>query len=265
MILAKEHQQNILPDIRGTIVEEIKEFRKMPYALKLLKLWNYKKALKCVSKLKKISVVSDTLKKYMVNKYNMNSDNIFITPCLASENFKYDSRLRDLIRSELNICQDDVLIVFSSGSSGLWQKNEVLKILADKEMIIINLSKDNIKHKNIINKYVDYCKVPLYLNAADIAVIWRDKSIVNQAASPVKFSEYICCGLPVIANESVDSITDYITSSLYGLLINNMEDINRANVNKLLSLNRQEIADNGIRRLGVENITNQYLKIYSSF
>jgi len=49
-------------------------------------------------------------------------------------------------------------------------------------------------------------EMPLYLNSADAAIIWRDKSIVNKVASPVKFSEFICCGLPIIANYSVDMI-----------------------------------------------------------
>ena len=60
--------------------------------------------------------------------------------------------------------------------------------------------------------------MPKYLNAADAAIIWRDKSIVNKVASPVKFSEYVCCGLPVIANKTVDMINNYILKNDCGLL-----------------------------------------------
>ena len=56
----------------------------------------------------------------------------------------------------------------------------------------MNKSKKELHHKNVINKFVDYYEIPNYLNAADIAVIWRENSIVNKVASPVKFSEYIC-------------------------------------------------------------------------
>jgi len=47
---------------------------------------------------------------------------------------------------------------------------------------------------------VPYEEVTKYLNAVDFAVVWRDNNIVNKVASPVKFSEYVCTGLPVIAN-----------------------------------------------------------------
>jgi hypothetical protein len=263
-IVDKKFHQNILPDIRGTKVEEITEFGNLVFFLKYLKIWNSKKAVKCVIELKKISVVSETLKKYLVNNHQVNSNNILITPCLAGKNFKFEVQHRAQVRKELNLNKDDILIIFSSGSSALWQNNGVLKFLADKEMKILNLSKNEIDHQNIINKFVEYCNVPLYLNAADIAIIWREKSIVNQVACPVKFSEYICCGLPVIANDSVDLITNYIKSSLFGLLINKLDGIDKAKINKLVSLNRQEIADKGIKWLGVENISEKYIRIYSS-
>ena len=112
--------------------------------------------------------------------------------------------------------------------------------------------------KNVINKFVDYREVSSYLNAADIAILWRDKSIVNEVASPVKFSEYICCGLPVISNDSVNMITDYVKKSLFGLLLNDLNELNQEKVKELRLLNRQEIASKGEKWLGIENITNGY-------
>jgi hypothetical protein len=263
-IVDKKYHINILPDIRGTIVEEIREFRNLNYLLKYLKIWNYKKALNAIIELNKISVVSPKLKEYLVNYYNKNSKNISITQCLAALNFKYDVKQRIKVRKELNVKETDNLIIFSSGSIALWENNHILKYLADKEIKILNLSKNAIVHKNIINKFVEYSKVSSYLNAADIAIIWREKSIVNQVAFPVKFSEYICCGLPVIANDSVDIITNYVTSSSFGLLINNINEIDTAKINKLISLNRQEISAQGIKWLGVETISEKYMSIYSS-
>ena len=146
-----------------------------------------------------------------------------------------------------------------------WQDNEVLKIIADKGIKILNLSTNIINHKNIINKFVEYDNMPLYLNAADIAILWSNKRIVTKVRSPVKFSEYICCGLPIIANNSVDMITKYIRESSFGILLEDLKDLDQKEINLLTSMNRQEIADKGVEWLGVENISQRYLNIYSSF
>ena len=105
--------------------------------------------------------------------------------------------------------------------------------------------------------------MPYYLSAADIAVIWSERRIITEVRSPVKFSEYICCGLPVIANDSVNMITEYIKRSSYGLLLNNLDELDQEMLEKLKLLNRNEISASGIDWVGVEKITSRYLDIYS--
>ncbi len=129
---------------------------------------------------------------------------------------------------------------------------------------MLNLSKKKIEHKNIINKFVSYSEMPFYLNAADVAIIWREKSIVNKVASPVKFGEYVCCGLPVIANESVDMIKEYIKKNSCGLLINSLDDIDINSLNRLKQINRQAIAETGLSNFGIDKIIDQYSQIYSA-
>ena len=224
-ILDVKYRKNIIPDIRGAGVEEIKEFSKLRFLKKTLKIYNYNSAFKNLNKFNQLSAVSIFLKEYLVNNYKIDPVNIRITPSLAGPNFLFDQLQRTKFRNELNLSNDDILVVFSSGGTANWQNNDILKILAEKGLKVLNLSKKKIEHKNVINKFVSYSEVPFYLNAADVAIIWRDKSIVNKVASPVKFSEYVCCGLPVIANESVDMIKDYIKKNSCGLLINSLDDI----------------------------------------
>ena len=107
---------------------------------------------------------------------------------------------------------------FPAGALANWQNTDVLNKLAEKGFKVLNLSKKNISHKNVINRFNSYNEMPYYLNAADVAIIWRDESVVNKVASPVKFSEFVCCGLPVISNRSVDMISEYITRNESGLL-----------------------------------------------
>jgi hypothetical protein len=263
-ILGEKYFRNFLPDIRGVSLEQTTEFEDLNRLLKYLKIWNKKRAIKVLKVINKISVVSESLGKYLTDGYKINSNNLVITPCLAGKNFKLDSTQRILIRRELNIGEDVNLIVFSSGGTANWQNNDILKILAHKEMKILNLSKKEIQHRNVINKFINYSQMPLYLNAADIAIIWREKSVVNAVASPVKFSEYICCGLPIITNDSVDFITNYIKTSSYGVILKKLDEVNEDKINRLISMNRQKIADMGNKLLGIDSISEKYVKIYSS-
>ena len=259
-----KYLKNVIPDIRGAGVEEIKEFSNLGFFKKALKIYNYNSAFINLNKFYQLSAVSICLKEFLIHKYKIGSVNIRITPSLAGPNFLFDQLQRTKVRNELNLSNDDILVVFSSGGTANWQNNEVVKILAEKELKVLNLSKSKIEFKNVINKFVSYSDVPYYLNAADVAIIWRDMSIVNKVASPVKFSEYVCCGLPVIANDSVDLINEYIKKHSCGILVNSLDDIDINSLNQLKQIDRQAIAETGLSNFGIDKIIDQYSQIYEA-
>jgi len=263
-ILDSKLTKNIIPDIRGVSVEEIKEFSELGFIRKTLKIYNYKRAFKNLDKFNQLTAVSNSLKKFLIDNYNICSNKIQITPCLSGPEFQFDPAKRSKIRKELNLRNDDLLVVFSSGGTAKWQNTDILKSLAEKKIKILNLSKRKIPFKNIINKFVNYSEVPYYLNAADVGIIWRDRSIVNKVASPVKFSEYVCCGLPVITNESVDMIYKYIKKNSSGLILDNLNNLKIDSLIQLKSKDRRVIADMGLSSFGIEKIIDKYIKIYSA-
>ena len=85
---------------------------------------------------------------------------------------------------------------------------------------------------------------------------------MNQVASPVKFSEYVCSGLPVIANDGVCLIQNYIQNTGFGEIINSFDDINEKLVTKLKKLNRGEISFKGAELYASNTIIDQYIKMY---
>jgi len=188
---------------------------------------------------------------------------IFINPCLAGKLFVYSADQRNHFRKLIGINENEKLLVFSSGGESLWQNNQELVNIAIKGFKILNLSKVNIDHSNIITKYVKYEEVAGYMSAADVAVIFRENSIVNKVASPVKFSEYLCSGLPVISNKNVDVIERCIKNTGYGLLIDSMDDITLEAVDKLCAISRNKISEYGRKYFGIESVAESYLKIYN--
>lgn len=262
-IIGKEYNKYIVPDIRGTSIEEIREFYNLNKFQKFLKVYNNKLALKNLNNFTNISVVSGSLKEYLINNYTVNPEKIFITPSLAGKDFKFNRQLRQKVRKELNLNEADALIVFSSGGSAGWQNNDVLIMLAERGIKVLNLSKKEIAHKNIINRFVSYALMPSYLCAADAAIIWREESIVNKVASPVKFSEYICCGLPVISNQVVDMIKDHIVNEGCGIVLNRLDELEIDELNTLKMKDRNSISEKAVQKFGLHKITNTYLKTYS--
>ena len=262
-VLPQKYHNKIIPDIRGANVEEIEEFSGLNKISRILKIINNKRAVRSLKIFRKISVVSDSLKEYLINNHMIDSSSIVTTPCLSGSFFRFDRSDRERIRRDLNLSNEDLLIVFSSGGTAKWQNNNALTLIADKGLKVLNLSKVKIEHKNVINKFVSYQDIPAYLSASDAAIIWRDKSIVNKVASPVKFSEYVCCGLPVIANDSVDMIKEYISKNSCGILLTDLNDVDMNILKELRQKDRLSIAESGRSSFGIDEIVQKYINIYS--
>jgi hypothetical protein len=252
----------ILLDIRGASKEETLDFLEINWLQKKMKVINFLKAYSTIKNYTMVSVISDALQDYVLKHVSQIENKIFVNPCLAGRLFSFQVEQREKIRSVLKIKNNEKLLVFSTGGESLWQNNQELLKIANKDFKILNLSKVKFEHPNIITKYVKYEEVPGYLSAADIAVIFRENNIVNKVASPVKFSEYVCAGLPVISNRNVEVIKHYIEMTDYGSLVNSVDDISTEIVDKLSSISRNEISEYGRMHFGIESVTGKYLNAY---
>lgn len=256
------NNSRVLIDLRGALKEEVLDFQKNNWLQKTLKVININKAISALNNYSFITVVSPALKEYVLSSVNSSKREIFITPCLAGKSFFHSHENRIKYRRKLGLNETEKLIVFSSGGESLWQNNQELFKIANRGFKVLNLSKVLVDHPNVITKYVKYEEVSSYMSAADIAVILREKNIVNEVASPVKFSEYVCTGLPVISNKNVAVIKQYIKDTGFGLLINSVDDINREAVDKLSSLSRNKITEYGQVHFGIGSVAERYINIY---
>lgn len=253
----------VILDIRGALKEETVDFLEINWLLKKLKIINVKNSYSTLQFYNAISVVSNSLREYVINYDSKIEEKVFVNPCLAGESFVYSIEQRNHFRNIIGVSQNEKLLVFSSGGESLWQNNQELVNIASKGYKILNLSKVKIDHPNIITMYVKYEEVPGYMSAADVAVIFREDNVVNKVASPVKFSEYSCSGLPVVSSRNVEVIKQYIEKTGYGLLINSLEEITLEDVDKLCSIPRNEISEYGRKHFGIESVAAGYLKIYN--
>ena len=252
----------ILLDIRGAIKEEVLDFQKNSWLKKTMKSVNINKVISAVKHYSFISVVSAALRDYVLSNVDNIEGEVFINPCLAGKSFIYSVEDREKLRNTLGIKENEKLLIFSSGGESLWQNNHELIKIASKGFKVLNLSKVYVDHPNVITKYVKYEEVAGYLSAADVALIFREKNVVNEVASPVKFSEYLCSGLPVVSNKNVKMIKDCIENTGYGLLIDSIDEITSQEIDKLCDISRSNISEYGRNNFGIESVAEGYLKIY---
>jgi glycosyltransferase involved in cell wall biosynthesis len=61
--------------------------------------------------------------------------------------------------------------------------------------------------------------VPEAIGAADYGLLLREPTITNRVAAPVKFAEYLACGLPVICSECIGDYPDFLKAHGAGIVL----------------------------------------------
>ncbi len=256
---------NLLVDIRGFILEEYEEYYQYSNLLKKNKQRNALNAYSILKKNIPITVVSESLKAYLISRHKFNSNYISVHSNIADNIFLYSEDLRINVRNQLNIDEDTLVAICSTGGGALWQKDrDVIEKMLSLDIHVINLSPIEVNIPGVINKFVTFEEVPSYLSAADIAVLWRDKSIINQVASPSKFSEFAVNGLFTIHNGTIDLVTNYINNTGLGIIIDSIENLNLTRIKNKLDYNRSNASINGYNHFGIDKISDNYIDIYKN-
>ncbi|MCK4802575.1 glycosyltransferase [bacterium] len=226
-----------------------------------------------------IFCVSRKFKEYLKEIYKVSPDRVAVVPSLVdSKSFFFNPEVRARKREELGI-EKRIVFVYT-GSTVKWQLPEVTVEVFKKikrmipEAFLLFLT-NNVscarKYFNGIDKE-DYLlisvpnrEVPAYLNAADVSILLREKNLVNRVASPIKFGEYLCCGLPVIMTPGIGDTEEIIEKHRIGRLL----DLKGLQINKddllqlLNSVERERIAEIGKELFSVESYESRIISYWT--
>jgi glycosyltransferase involved in cell wall biosynthesis len=212
-----------------------------------------------------------------------------IVPCCVDlDLFRFSQSDRERVRAELHL-QDRFVLVYS-GSIGGWYLTDKAADLfvallkrkplghflwltgGDKRLIEKLMSDRGVNSNQFTVLNVRPAKVASYLSASDVGIAFYKPTFSRLATSPVKVSEYLACGLPVIVNAGVGDSDKFVAAQKVGGVVKDFEegDYERAlvTIENLLAGNVRErartLAENcfDVRRTGLERYARLYEKVF---
>jgi hypothetical protein len=210
-----------------------------------------------------ISSVSPEINDYIQINYPACSYKMFFNPNICGTQFEFNQNKRSEIRKKHEIKDDDILAICSTGGNGTWQKDYlIIPQLVNLGIKVIHLSRFDYGLSDCFRLTVPFNEMPDYLSAGDIAVLWREDTPTNTCASPSKFSEFASMGLYVIHNGTVRVATEYILQNNAGLIVDDINNINKSSISKDILGKRQELILKGEKVFSIDTIGKNYIDIY---
>lgn len=154
--------------------------------------------------------------------------------CVDTGRFRFDPQWRAARRRELGF--GDRFVVCYCGGMSHWQRPDAVAeayaairgALPDAHMFVLSrqagplvehLQRLGVGAENVTVHGAAHADVPAYLTAADVGLLLREDSLTNRVASPVKFAEYLRCGLPVILTPYIGDFSALVAAEGVGALV----------------------------------------------
>lgn len=155
--------------------------------------------------------------------------------CVDLERFCFNDQARAARRAELGI--DDRFVLVYSGSIGGWYMTEemasfftVLKrrqprafflwlTTGPSSIVESAMTKLGIKPSEYAVRSIGPADVSSFLSAGDVGIAFYRPGVSRLGTSPVKVSEYLACGLPVIINTRIGDSDELITKEKVGSVV----------------------------------------------
>jgi hypothetical protein len=181
--------------------------------------------------------VSEGLVHYWRNRFGYESNNHVIIPStldrkyFTSQSLSNSGRSRE-IRKSLSFSESDIVLVYS-GSTAPWQSFTLLSeflvplLKADGSIKVLFLSRPNEDIASIMqqfpgriyNKWVPQSEISDYLVSCDYGLLFREQSMTNKVASPVKFAEYLYSGLNILISKNLGDLSAFVKEHNCGFVL----------------------------------------------
>jgi glycosyltransferase involved in cell wall biosynthesis len=176
--------------------------------------------------------VSKPMIRQVAQRHGLADAKLGLAPNHTGE-IRWKEEFRDAARKELRVAEGTLLVVWS-GTMAAWQKPEesalLVKAMQERrpDARLLFLTPDTSAAKaavakagleNALHRAAKTADVVQWLSAADYGLLLRDESLVNRAASPVKFGEYLACGVRPVLTPGVGDQSDACVTHRLGLVV----------------------------------------------
>jgi glycosyltransferase involved in cell wall biosynthesis len=249
------HGYKVVLDYHGRIPEEYvylgKGGERSRRALERLERWAVRRA-------DHVLAVSDSLSEYLQAAHAVPSANLTVVPCCTdSTTFRWDAAVRDETRQRLGLAQK--LVCAHLGSFFEWYEPELLVLLFKQllqqapgtaHLLVItteagkahNFLADRLPSGTFTARTANHADVPALLNASDIGFLLLRSSPNIRTSSPVKFAEYLNCGLPVVITPAVGDYSEFVRQNGVGRVLGPEQVMDPAFVREILE-DRRAVAE----------------------
>ncbi len=202
--------------------------------------------------------VSHAMQKELIRRSGISQEKTFVVPCCTDVDAGVSAiDSRESTRKMLGL--QDSFVVAYCGSFREWQMPAenlaVFKILSElvsnAHLLIItnqparfeaaaDASGIAANQRTILS--VPHSDVPRHLAAADIGLMIRVNSMASRVSSPVKFAEYLSCGVPPVLSDGIGDYSDLAHSAGIGLVLDSVSAPSeaRADLARFLSEYRRD-------------------------
>ncbi len=199
---------------------------------------------------------------------------MIVIPCC------YDPRLgqrddvaAERLRAELGLDRVRDFVLVYAGSLSAWNIPEAVlaahrafRAVQEQTWLLLltgNLSEAQAMfgaEPNVLIRSVPHGEIQPYLALADLGLLLRRQSAVNRVASPVKFAEYLACGVPVLVSRGVGDCPGIVQKERVGYVLD--DTLSLAKVAAEIRANRSAVRarcyEVAARRFGWD----RYLPLY---
>ncbi|MEP7106624.1 MAG: glycosyltransferase [Ferruginibacter sp.] len=214
---------------------------------------------------------------------------IEVIPCCADMELfdpgKIDPLLRQDIKNELKIGDDDMIISYLGSIGGWYLTDEMMrfcKLLSDKmpkakflfisphlhEVIEAAAVKYGLSAHKLIVKHGKRHEIPILLSLSDYSFFFIKQCYSKISSSPTKHGEIMAMGIPVITNNGVGDVKEIVDKYNAGYVVN---DFSEQSFNLVIDkmIRGNPFSKTGIRKGAEEfyslaHAVDSYRKVYAS-
>jgi len=267
--------KKVVYDARGAIACEWTEYKVVTNKFLLGKIEEYEKEVIHRSDFR--LSVSQKLVDFWKVHYGFDSEAYVVIPCTLQLYFlTIDISDESILkaRKQLGLLPDDVVYVYSGSLAG-WQSFEltqtfiepILKKNPKNKIVFFSHAHDTISDMalkfpdQVLAKRLESDEVQHYLIAGDYGLLIREDSKTNQVASPIKYAEYLACGLKVILSDHLGDYTALSLQHKWGFVYSQFD----SEIEKPDLTEKTRISLEGIKMFSKSHYTESYNKLFYHF